>query len=408
MSSRPVSASAGVGDVTLSGFLLKRGHFVKSWRKRYFVLLNNVLTYSVSEGSNEKGSFTLTKTTKVQENSLQRFCFELIDDKRELILIAADESEMIEWMEMLQETITSQSFIHSSTKTIGAAKLNRIYPRQRTENTLTIKLARARALSAKNKNNTSCPYAVVMVGSDKARSTTVDSQLNPTWNETFTFPFDRTLRFARIEIWDADSGVGKDRFLGMVIIPLFMLSSETPQANWFGLGKRSSRSRVSGEIFVEVSCNVDIETMAVTMMKDICTLPELSLLPFLDAPGMINQNPNISETVSYFPGELLEDLSMHVILKADIGGECFYSNGIMLLTNYRLIFVGASRLSAVRRCNTEKCTDDARGDICTYVTIGSIVQVSMGEEPDYLNPSLTIETIRIRTCDSRVCSVLAL
>lgn len=389
-------------EVTLTGQLLKRGHFVKSWRKRYFVLKGNILCYSVSDGSAEKGSFLLTKTTVVAESSLQEHCFALIDGKRELILVANDEAEMTEWMEALQETVTTQTFTYSTSKSIGSAKLNRIYPRQRDQNSLTVKVVRARGLSAKNKNNTSCPYAIIQVGSDKARSTTIGNQLNPTWNETFTFPFDRSQRFARVEIWDEDSGVAKDRFLGLIIIPLFMLPCRAPQSKWYGLGKRTSRSRVGGEVFIELSCNVEVELMAEKMLKDISRLPELSLLPYLNTPGLLNGNSNFNETVSYFPGEVLEDMSMHVIMKADLGGECFYSNGIMMLTNYRVIFVGASRLNASRRADAALQPDDPKGDICTYVTIGAIVQVSMGEEPDYLNPSLSVETIRLRTSDSRV------
>lgn len=405
MSAQKASGVGPPDNVLLTGFLWKRGHFVKSWRKRYFVLRTNSLSYSVSEGSNEKGSFSLTKNTKLKESSMEKFCFELMDEKRELLLIAEDEAEMTEWMEMIQEALSAQSFIHSAvSKSIGSVKLNRLFPRQQTQNTLTVQLARARGLSAKNKNSTSNPYAIITVGSDKARSSTIDSQLNPTWNETFNFSFDRSFRYARVEIWDEDSGVGKDRFLGLAMIPIYMLPCNVPQANWFGLGKRSSRSRVSGEVFVEVSCNVEIELMAIHMFKDVCRLPELSMLPFLNNPGIINRNPNFKDVMHYFPGEILEDLSMHVILKTELGGECFYSNGILMLSNYRLIFVGASRINALRQCYGD--IDEDRGDISMYVPIGAIIQVSMGEEPDYLNPSLSIETIRLKTCDARVLTLL--
>jgi hypothetical protein len=438
----------------LKGFLLKRGHFVKSWRKRCFILRGSILTYSVHEGSGDKGAFQLTKTTRVAESSYQPYCFCLIDGKRELFVVAEDEAEMIEWMEALQGIITAQSFTHCGVQTIGAgagagaaqAGGTRVFAAAlRGKNTLTISLARAKGLSAKNKGNTSNPYVVLMVGAGKAKSSTVMGDLNPIWNETFTFPFDRTLRFSRIEIWDEDGG-GKDRFLGLVVIPLFMLSSGTPHGSWFGLGKRSSRSRVSGELFVEVSCNVEVETIAVNMLKDICQLPELSLLPDLCCPGLINRNIHFNEPIHYFPGEALEDMAMHVILKAELGGECYYSNGVMMLTNYRLIFVGASKLNASRRVDLNPVFQD-EGDICTYITFGSVVNVSIGsfdyflsvhneflikyddtscghylygacphilfisfftyfapigEEPDYLNPSLSIETIRIKTCDARV------
>ena len=389
---------------SISGSLLKRGHIVKSWRKRWFILRGNTLRYSVTEGSEPKGFFELTKNTTVRESTLQPHCFLLTDGVRDLYMAAGDETEMTEWMESLQETILSQSFTASMSMGLGTVRLKRTIPALENANTLTVRLGMAKGVTAKNKNNTSNPYAIVMVGSESSRSSTKIGELNPTWNEVFTFPFDRTLRFARIELWDEDS-TGKDRFLGLVMLPLFMLNSGAISGGWYGLGKRSPRSSVSGALFVEVSCNVEIEVVADQIFKDISKLPELSLLPYLDSPGLINRNFGVKNVVPYFAGEILEDMSMHVILKVDQGGETYYG-GLMALTNYRLIFVGASRLNSSRRGGTEVDLED-NGDVCMYVSICSIVNVSIGEEPDYMNPSLSINTMRLKISDSRVYHIFS-
>ncbi|KAK8893711.1 hypothetical protein M9Y10_022139 [Tritrichomonas musculus] len=47
------------------GWMIKQGGFVKSWKKRYFVITGTEVHYYAEEGKNEKGSFNLSHAKKI-------------------------------------------------------------------------------------------------------------------------------------------------------------------------------------------------------------------------------------------------------------------------------------------------------------------------------------------------------
>ena len=396
---------ADIKPIICSGYLLKRGHIVPSWRRRYFELLENKIKYKADpEDFLGRGEFLITKTTSVKESNLKPFCFVVADEteNRDIFLVAENDSDLTVWIEAVQEAISSQTF-RSTVKPLGFAgptfgrSVSNLNGETMEEGLMTIRIVRARNLSAKSDGGkTSNPYCTIKFGPNSVKTTTVTGDINPVWNQSFAFSVDRSYRFAKLEVWNEDIGPN-DRFLGCVFIPLYMIGPEKQNVRWWPLGKRSHRSHVSGEIYVEISTKLEVETVAVDILKDMALLPEMSLLPFsVDSATLSSSRSPSGLWADNLPGETLEDIALHVSLKTEASGEAFYTNGVLLLSNYRILFVAGSRLKE------EVLSYEEHLGITTYVLIGSVISISITEEPDYLNANVDIETIQLRTCDSRV------
>ena len=75
------------------GFLVKEGAVVKSWKKRYFVLKNEELTYSKKDNADNLGAIDMEDVKSVQpvEYKKKKFCFAVETPKRTYYLVADDE-----------------------------------------------------------------------------------------------------------------------------------------------------------------------------------------------------------------------------------------------------------------------------------------------------------------------------
>jgi len=92
-----------------AGFLTKEGGKFKTWRKRWFVLKNNVIYYSKQMNSGELGIIRLqnVKPEQVQNctKKKKKNCFEVETPNRTYYLVAESESEMKSWMEIIKQTL---------------------------------------------------------------------------------------------------------------------------------------------------------------------------------------------------------------------------------------------------------------------------------------------------------------
>ena len=75
------------------GFLIKEGAVVKSWKKRYFVLKNEELTYSKKDNADNLGAIDMEDVKHVHpvEYKKKKFCFAVETPKRTYYLVADDE-----------------------------------------------------------------------------------------------------------------------------------------------------------------------------------------------------------------------------------------------------------------------------------------------------------------------------
>lgn len=93
------------------GYLVKKGHRRKNWNRRFFVLMDGVLSYFESEQSfrenvnNSKGSIKLNEYT-VHDcvNSAgagYKFCFYLLSKDKPFLVRAENQNDKSDWLEIL-------------------------------------------------------------------------------------------------------------------------------------------------------------------------------------------------------------------------------------------------------------------------------------------------------------------
>ena len=90
-----------------SGYLTKQGHFVKSWKKRWFTLRQNTLSYYKNNnmGQSPINTINLDMITEIIENDhnyKKEYCFTIVGrDKYRLTMEAENATEYKRWIEKL-------------------------------------------------------------------------------------------------------------------------------------------------------------------------------------------------------------------------------------------------------------------------------------------------------------------
>jgi ankyrin repeat protein len=102
-------SEGGGGDgVRVEGWMAKQGHFIRNWKNRWFTLDGRTMSYFGKEGAAKpKGTISLGAGTDVivEEKYAKPYCFTLLTPKKKFILQAANEDEMVEWIEAIQTNL---------------------------------------------------------------------------------------------------------------------------------------------------------------------------------------------------------------------------------------------------------------------------------------------------------------
>ncbi len=94
--------------LVVEGWMAKQGHFFPNWKNRWFVLEGRTLSYFTKQGAKApQGVISLMRGTDlvVEERYSKPFCFTVVTRTKKFILQAANEEEMTEWIESIQNNI---------------------------------------------------------------------------------------------------------------------------------------------------------------------------------------------------------------------------------------------------------------------------------------------------------------
>ena len=103
-----VGGEAGIGlggPTRVEGWMAKKGHLIRNWRNRWFVLEDSVMQYYARPGDKKsKGTVTLTADTRVEAKpDYHRPCvFTVTTPKKSFLFQAADDDELDEWLHALE------------------------------------------------------------------------------------------------------------------------------------------------------------------------------------------------------------------------------------------------------------------------------------------------------------------
>lgn len=92
----------------VEGWMAKQGHFIKNWKNRWFVLEGRYMTYFSSPQSGKpRGVIGMVEGSDVvvEERYVKPFCFTIVTPSKRFVLQAANESEMAEWIEAIQNNL---------------------------------------------------------------------------------------------------------------------------------------------------------------------------------------------------------------------------------------------------------------------------------------------------------------
>ena len=98
--------------VQAQGYLVKRGHLIPSWNRRFFELTSNKLTYYVDESKKVmKGKYDLASDMLVRDCNFRPFCFCIFqpgNNRRSdiMYLTTTTMEEKQSWMSIISSSIS--------------------------------------------------------------------------------------------------------------------------------------------------------------------------------------------------------------------------------------------------------------------------------------------------------------
>lgn len=297
------------------------------------------------------------------------------------------------------------------------------------------KIIRAYDLIERDLNAHPETFASITCGDSTAQTIKRKNTNFPEWGMVFPFYWDATMRYASINIWDKytdkDILYSHQCFLGTVMIPLFGLQDGDTNTSWYHLGERKNKFPVTGKVQIEYSCQYlpSLDLNLLGLFREIQRLPDFcieilspiqSSLPIDNKIADLSLTspiiPQLKDTFPYnFPPietEILEDISLKVHLVFNSYSGKLISKGILLLTNYRLLFVSMVRLVNHDRLELDPTIKDdfylnipteynIDSDMSMQIPLATIKDITTSEN---FNSTLNlyVSTIVIKSTDGKV------
>lgn len=385
----------------------------KSWVKKTIELRGDVLLYYGGKASlsSDKGVIHLGSNITFEDSSLRHFCFCLKDtSNNESYFFAAENiSEKQRWTDKIRLVLLQSHGSNNVTRNRNGSD-KKTFDDYHNRPMLYLRIIKAKNLVEKDSNSSLEPYVTIMVGSSTVKTLKSFKSNTPEWGMVFHFDIENANRFAKVELWNKDNTSSDGDFLGLVYIPLLPLRAGYTQSSWYPLCKKSQKGTVRGEIEIEITLtgDTDPDHFAWHFFRHVQVLPSIQM------NLLQNHSPSIDYAASNhgfpfnFPPietEIFEDFSIRIQLQCITYTSRVSTRGVLILTNYRLIFVSLSNIlnaSDINSSNVKQFMDHGAMELTMQIPIGSIASLSLGTETDGSNNNATVyEILKVRTLDQR-------
>lgn len=277
---------------------------------------------------------------------------------------------------------------------------------------------RARNLLPPALERTVDAFVKITLGTSSVRTTTQRKACHPIFGQVFSLDWDESMRYAMVEVLDENNS--SDGVLGVVQLPVLSFLDGDCNSRWHALSRRSKSALACGEIQLEMSCSGQPDSEQFTWQllhavncSSFFAMPLVSLeallapssITFIPERGCIPPGLNDAahspqeedgESGRHFENgfplafppietEVLEDFSVRASLVS--GAAKHGMRGVLLLTNYRLIFLTAMR--AFVHEDAPLCSELANWDVSQQIPIASIVSVALSTDAE---PEMVIKT----------------
>lgn len=108
---------------------MKKGSFVRSWKRRYFILTSSALSYYTDETLSElKGSVPILSTSRVmhRDGSSHQFKFGLCTGKRLLEIACSSDEDRTRWKKCIEELVNRLQVEGMKNGTLNTAPAERL------------------------------------------------------------------------------------------------------------------------------------------------------------------------------------------------------------------------------------------------------------------------------------------
>ena len=296
------------------------------------------------------------------------------------------------------------------------------------------------------------PYVLITLGSSIARTKSAVSTANPVWNETFHFDLDGTNRFIKFAVTNSDARF-RDKVVGNTEISLMTLGLAGKSVKlWYKLTYygEGTKKGFDGEVELEISVvaqqkgdelyepfmrlldqvkkldplqctyshsgigrvedeDEDNETVDYRRSEEgsldfsmssafSIFMPQSPQRPHVRSERSLFMGSNTDSPANFFPMlhlEVPEDMYSTVALTSIGDDESVFCMGILILTNFRIIFVENMKI-----VDLPDVWDTGPAILTTSIALGDVLECSLSARSDDTIKSI-VDILRIKTIDGR-------
>ena len=263
-----ISLARDIGDPTSGsysvkgGWMYKRGHKVKNWKRRWFVLRANGLFYYKNPRSLKcAGEILLHQVESVRkiEDTEMPFCFEIIVNRIPYIASAATPQICSDWFNAIQYAVHLRKIQFTGLKPLGGLSIRIIELKKiqfNGELCCTISLGNSQKQTA------------------RALNQDLKNQENIIFQQEFELSIMDPILPLKLSVWENDYEVGKTTIFGTIQFPLSLLQNTILGDDWYKLSLTQD-----GKHLHDIQIHLGIEYTPISLYNETIHAEEEMLYP---------------------------------------------------------------------------------------------------------------------------------